>query len=278
MIVSEKDDPYLTIYKKCLKEMSKYKKQIKLDVPRTLVEFQYFKDEGNLSRLHNVLYALSCDNKEIGYLQGMNFIAGYFLMRYNSDEIKTFKTITCMLKNDKFGIKGLFISDFPRLFLAIYQIDELLKVINPEVYKHFENIGLTTITWLTSIILTLFAKNLYEIGLDNYTLFMDKFMEHGWITLIKFALVLIQESEPYILEENYENVLIFMNEGLWKTIEFNEIDKLLDDIDVDDDKLHELEIEHTKNISNESPEQKKKSIGFIICSLLFGLSSIIMRG
>ena len=177
IIIPDREDSYLNIYKKCLKKKTKYEKQIKLDVPRTIIHKKYFKDKDNLKRLERVLLAITADNKDVGYLQGMNFIVGYFLIRYKNDEVKTFQTMSTLFKNYKYGLKGLFTEGFPRLFLAIYQIETLMKIYYPNIYETLQSRELNTMVWITPWIFTLLAKYVDDIGIDNYNIIMDDFLQ-----------------------------------------------------------------------------------------------------
>jgi Rab-GTPase-TBC domain len=64
-------------------------KQIEHDLPRTFSEIEFFKKEGpGYQKLRNVLYAVSVYFKDVGYVQGMNFIAACFLLHV--DEVWAF--------------------------------------------------------------------------------------------------------------------------------------------------------------------------------------------
>lgn len=61
-------------------------KQINLDLNRTFPDDPFFKNEENLKRLKNILLAYSKRNIVVGYCQGFNFIAGFFLKMFNDEE------------------------------------------------------------------------------------------------------------------------------------------------------------------------------------------------
>jgi hypothetical protein len=283
MIILSKDDTYTDLYKKYLIEKCKFDRQIKLDVPRTLRNYDYFKDKYIQDKLFNVLHVVACDNPIIGYLQGMNCIAGYFLMKYKDNEIETFKTMSQILKNDKYGLKGLFIDEFPQLFLAIYQVESLTKKHLSDIFKHLKKIKLNTLTWLAPCILTLFTKNLYSINIKNFDIFIDFFLKDGWIIIIKFILLILEKSKDYIIGKTYEETLLYLNDGMWTNVEFydKELDKAFSNSKITDDVLFKLQVEHVKNLSAIDPEERRrnnKSIGLIICSLLSSIFTIVMTG
>jgi GTPase-activating protein len=69
-------------YYRLLKEkgnlVSNFTKQIEKDLHRTFPEENFFKNPNNFSVLKNILVAYSYRNPNVGYCQGMNFIAGRF--------------------------------------------------------------------------------------------------------------------------------------------------------------------------------------------------------
>ena len=281
MIILSKDDTYTDLYKKYLKDKCKFDRQIKLDVPRTLRNYDYFKDKYIQDKLFNVLHVIACDNPTIGYLQGMNCIAGYFLMKYKDNEIETFKTMSQLLKNDKYGLKGLFVEGFPQLFLAIYQVEQLTKKHLPDVYKHLKKINLKTLTWLAPCILTLFTKNLYSIDIKNFDIFIDFFLKDGWIIIIKFVLLILEKSKDYIINKSYDQTLLYLNDGMWDNVEFydKELDKTFSNSKISDEIIFKLEVEYIKIVSAQDPEERRRnnrSIGILICSLLSSIFAMVM--
>lgn len=49
---------------------------IKIDLPRTFPDNIYFEDHNTRFQLFNVLVAYAHHNKDVGYCQGLNYIAG----------------------------------------------------------------------------------------------------------------------------------------------------------------------------------------------------------
>ena len=63
-------------------------KQIELDLERTFPLDPFFQDKNNISKLKNVLLALSRRESTIGYCQGFNFIVGKILKVCQTEVIK----------------------------------------------------------------------------------------------------------------------------------------------------------------------------------------------
>jgi hypothetical protein len=65
--------------------LSPYENIINLDLERTFPTDPFFQDENNLTKLKNVLLALSRRESTIGYCQGFNFIVGKILKIFEDE-------------------------------------------------------------------------------------------------------------------------------------------------------------------------------------------------
>lgn len=61
---------------------------IELDLERTFIETEYFNRAENKQAIKRMLLAFSNYDKQLGYVQGMNFIAGVLL--YHCGEVHAF--------------------------------------------------------------------------------------------------------------------------------------------------------------------------------------------
>jgi hypothetical protein len=68
------------------------------DINRTFPELNKFKEDisSGKNKLFNVLKAYSCYDNEIGYVQGMNYLAAMLLL-YIEDEVKCFWCLVYLL-------------------------------------------------------------------------------------------------------------------------------------------------------------------------------------
>lgn len=63
-----------------------YLHDIRMDSPRTLTNNVYFRDAKNQAELSNLLGCFALRNKDVGYCQGFNIIAGYLLLAMPTTE------------------------------------------------------------------------------------------------------------------------------------------------------------------------------------------------
>jgi hypothetical protein len=82
--------------------------------------------------LTNVLHAIAAKHQNIGYCQGMNFIAACFLL--NMDEEKAFWLLDALIC--KYGWDGFFDPDMPSIHPSMRQFKILLDTTLPQLGKH----------------------------------------------------------------------------------------------------------------------------------------------
>jgi len=87
--------------------------------------------------LHNVFKAYSVYEKEVGYTQGMNFIAA-MILRYMSEE-EAFWVMVALLKgSEKKPLRGLYAEELPLLHQCLCQLEKLVNEQFPRLDRHFE--------------------------------------------------------------------------------------------------------------------------------------------
>lgn len=110
---------------------------IKIDIPRTFPDNIHFKEvsDGKRKPLYNVLVAFAHKNPDIGYCQGLNFIAGILLL-ITDDEDTTFWLL------DRLASKILpdyYAKEMMGLLTDMEVMSELVKIKVPQVHQHMKN-------------------------------------------------------------------------------------------------------------------------------------------
>jgi hypothetical protein len=74
-----------------------------LDLPRTITNCDEFAlpAKTGKNRLYNILHAYACLDVEVGYSQGMNFIAGMLLLNIPEEEDAFWCLVSIMLPSKK---------------------------------------------------------------------------------------------------------------------------------------------------------------------------------
>lgn len=107
--------------------------EISKDLKRTFPYKAYFQDqeEEGTQKLERVLRALVAYDKEVGYVSGMNFLAGVFLL--HCEEHIAFSNITILFK--KLNARQILIPGYPGLAAHKEIIEVLVMSHYPGLYK-----------------------------------------------------------------------------------------------------------------------------------------------
>ena len=77
--------------------------------------------------------AYSLYDEEVGYMQGLNFIAGLILLNIEEEEY-AFIILIRLMEIDEW--KRLYIDDTPKLFELAYEIKKYILIDLPKLSKH----------------------------------------------------------------------------------------------------------------------------------------------
>jgi len=108
-------------------------KEIKKDVDRTLPEYDKFSTEEGKAALLRLLVSISNTVKDMGYMQGLNSIAGMFLFYLKEEE--SFWILLYFMEKMKF--KNFLKDDFTTINTLTYQLDLYLEHYLPDLAEHF---------------------------------------------------------------------------------------------------------------------------------------------
>jgi hypothetical protein len=146
--------------------------QIRRDIGRTFAELENFANEAGRERLFRVLHAFSrachdpacINNTELGYVQGMNCLAGFLLIMCNTEneaaEEAVFWLLVRLMMSRKYRVAGMFMEGMGGVFCAVEQVEWVVKKQMPDVWEALQASGVPTTAWLPQWILTLFAKQI----------------------------------------------------------------------------------------------------------------------
>ncbi|CAG9311288.1 unnamed protein product [Blepharisma stoltei] len=189
------------------------------------------------SEIEEVLVALCALNPDIGYCQGMQIVTHFLIgLIHNSHEVLG---ILLMLIKPPFFLGELWKDGFPRLRLAIFQLEFLLKLKLPELLSHFENIDINLDVIIAPWMLTVFTHFITQQNapIKIVQSIWDFFLIRGWPALIMFCLSLFHLSYDVVIGASLEDTLDFFT----NSIPFDKITENLSRFEVDISLLDELE-------------------------------------
>uniref|UniRef100_A0A8C7Y867 TBC1 domain family, member 4 n=1 Tax=Oryzias sinensis TaxID=183150 RepID=A0A8C7Y867_9TELE len=145
-----------TPYHDLLKQLTAQQHAILVDLGRTFPTHQYFSAQlgaGQLS-LYNLLKAYSLLDTEVGYCQGISFVAGVLLLHMSEDQ--AFDMLKFLMYD--LGIRRQYRPDMVSLQIQMYQLSRLLHDYHRDLYSHFEEHDICPSLYAAPWFLTLFAS------------------------------------------------------------------------------------------------------------------------
>ncbi|GAW81488.1 TBC domain containing protein [Plasmodium gonderi] len=190
------------------KRNSTYEKIIEKDVPRTFPN-RFFLQNGCENRkmqeeLFEVLKICSLYFKNVGYCQGMNYVAAIFFLVFKN-KLDTIRCFIALLKN--FNLKGIYIYNFPQLKKIIYQLNILIKAYIPKLFSYFKKKKIKIDFFCINWFMTLFSQ---DLTFEHTQKLWDIFFLFGLKILIKLSLIFLHHFQKKILTLSYDQALTFL--------------------------------------------------------------------
>ncbi|KAG1144187.1 hypothetical protein G6F37_006472 [Rhizopus arrhizus] len=201
------DEGLQDVYIELLKQESVYEKAITRDLHRTFPHHPYFQSYQGQESLFNIVKAYSLYDPEVGYCQGLAFVAGPLLL--NMPEEEAFDALVRLLQ--KYEIRGQFTPQLDLLILRLYQFDGLLQDHLPHIHRHFNEQGIRSNMYASQWFLTLFA---YKFPLEIVYRIYDTLFVEGIHCLFRIGLALLAKNQVNILSLDFDHLVTFLKDDL----------------------------------------------------------------
>ncbi|KAI8342298.1 rab-GTPase-TBC domain-containing protein [Chlamydoabsidia padenii] len=208
-------------YMQLLNEESVYEKAILRDLERTFPHHSYFQNKEGQDALFNIVKAYSLHEPDVGYCQGIAFIAGPLLV--NMPEEEAFGVLVQLM--DRYQLKGHFAPQLNLLHQRMYQLDGLIHDQLPHIYRHFENQGIRSNMYASQWFMTLFA---YKFPFHFVFRVYDLILAQGIEALHRLAIALLEKNQSIILSMEFDTLLQFLKNDVLEVYKDN-ISTLLTD-------------------------------------------------
>lgn len=197
-------------YESLDKEKSKSERIISVDVPRTLPNWAPAKSSGLLEQLERVLNAYANVDPELGYTQGMNFIASIFLL-YQSEE-EAFWSFYALMYQSSLPHRLFFVQDFPKLTILKGLVDAYIEERFPEIFQEFKAREMDTTIFTPMWFMVCFLSA--NLDLEMSTFIFEQFLAYGVAPLLSFGLGILEIHKNVIRDQGFEALLqILSNPG-----------------------------------------------------------------
>lgn len=229
---------------------------IQRDINRTFPAHKFFKESGGAGQdsLYKVSKAYAVYDTEVGYCQGLSFIAASLLLHIPEEE--SFCVLVALMYN--YGLRDMYKMGFESLYLRLYQLNRLMKENIPDLYEHFQNTGVESHMFASQWFLSLFTAR-FPLYFVFYIL--DVFLLDGVTVLFQVALTLLSVCKKDLLELDFEGILKYVRVTLPKKCRSESQAKKLMKLSFEwkIKKLRKYELEYiAKKEENELKEREKK--------------------
>lgn len=176
-------------------------KFIKTDISRTFHQMGYFREGSPLNfQLRDLLEAFTLCRPDIGYVQGMSYVAGILLL--NLEPYKAFMLLVNIISSP--------------LLIPFYMLDQggitrrcqvfrlLLRHNLPELSDHFENEGVKPGMFLIEWFLTLFARTLNQ---ELTSRIWDIFIYQGPLVMYQTGIALLKILSGSLVNEDLGGIM-----------------------------------------------------------------------
>ena len=155
---------------------------IQYDIPRTFSEDEMFQTTPQLTiALHNVLHCYAHYRPDVGYVQGMSYVAAMCV--YYMDEYTAFQTLANLLGRnlsfDYYRLEPNRVASYTRSF------DHFFRRYLPALHEHLKAEGVSSDMFLMDWTLTLFVKSMPVAAAARI---WDLYMLDGDVLIVKAAL------------------------------------------------------------------------------------------
>lgn len=178
--------------------------EIDKDLHRTFPARRVSSPDGQ-EAMRGVLHAYAAFDPEIGYTQGLNFIAA-LLLTYIPNPAKAFGALVVLMKDR--GLRELYLPDMSLLQIRLWQLGRLMT---PSLANHMESQAVLTVLFAPSWFMTCFAS---DFPLHFSSRVMDLVITDAscqTAPLVRVALALLEAAAPQLMQlHDLEDLLRYL--------------------------------------------------------------------
>ncbi|CAE7560245.1 EVI5L [Symbiodinium natans] len=177
--------------------------EIERDVHRTYPSHRRFEgQEGAEGRaeLQQVLQATVVAEPNVGYCQGMNFVAATLLIHLGSAS-DAFWLLLALLES--YHYRFVFAPGVPLLPLRVFQFAGIVQRCLPRLWRHLREDGHSLEIFAHQCVLTLFS---YSLEPDLLAYVYDAFFLQGWKAVFRIGASLLAFLEEQLLQMSLEDI------------------------------------------------------------------------
>ena len=184
-----------------IKDKEKSINIIELDIERTFPYLGVFRGDSPMAQdLREILRVFVISRPDIGYIQGLSFIAGILLL--NMDKFKAFISLMNLILNPImlpfYKMENESIQQRLKLFKQVFYFNL------PELCEHFDELGLLPENYFLSWNMTLFTR---DVNLELAKRIWDVFMVEGIKAIYSAAIVFLSHFESKLINMDFVEIM-----------------------------------------------------------------------
>eukprot|EP00887_Chlorella_sp_A99_P001441 scaffold8.g1441.t1 len=189
------------------KHESPWAHQIRLDTPRTFPANAWVQSGEGQEALARVLYAFARHKPDVGYCQGMNYVAALLLLVLGRAEEDAFWVLASLIDDDSAGIlyQDMYATDLTGTHVEMRSLRELVERKLPRLAAHLDALGCDMSIVATDWFLCLFATTMPA---ESAARVWDALLVEGPKVLFRVALALLRLHERALLAQDNPGELL----------------------------------------------------------------------
>ncbi len=227
LVIGARDGDYQSIVEEAMGNSNQICEQIEKDLRRTFPSHYLFHsqteeddlmnssficedlDPDGVESLRRILNAYALYDDQIGYCQGMNFIAATCLTFLPEEE--SFWLLVAIMNDDPYCMRELFTTDMAGSLETLFVADRLVKKLLPDLHQHLENEGINISMFATQWLMTIFSSS---FDFDLVSKVWDNFLVEGWKVVYRVFIAILASCEQDLLNLPFEHILTFLRDKL----------------------------------------------------------------
>lgn len=184
--------------------------QIDRDVGRTFPRHFLFYKEGDIgqSALCRILVSYAKIDREVGYCQGMAFVAAVFLT-YLAEE-DAFFCLCSIMTRTVCPLRDLYLPGLEKLKERLFVTERLVETFLPNLWSHMSGEGIRPSMFATEWIMTMYSRG---FSFDLVTQVWDIFLAEGQFKIVyRVCLAILKYVEKELLECPFEHIMSVLRE------------------------------------------------------------------
>lgn len=183
---------------------------IDTDLPRTFPSLKLFDASGPFNEfLLEVLETYACYRPDLGYIQGMSYLAAMLCLHMPQDRYLTFQCLANLMVHEHLFTFYLLDADLSGVYYKLF--DAFLCVRLPELHAHLNYLGMPCSMYLMNWLQTLFLQ---VLPLECAARVFDNFLLDGTVFLFRTAMAIHELLQPVLIGAEIDSAMPILQKNL----------------------------------------------------------------